>query len=38
VFRHAKYLEAGIQVPAGTLRENEDLIQGVVREVSEESG
>ena len=38
VFRHADFPEAGIQVPAGTLRPGEDPVEGVLREAGEETG
>jgi 8-oxo-dGTP diphosphatase len=38
VFRHAKFPEAGIQVPAGTVEPGESLEDAVFREVSEETG
>jgi 8-oxo-dGTP pyrophosphatase MutT (NUDIX family) len=38
VFRHRDYPEAGLQVPAGTLREGEDPALGAIRETEEETG
>ena len=38
VFRHTDFPEAGIQVPAGTLKTNEDLVAAVLREAQEETG
>lgn len=38
VFRHIDFPEAGIQVPAGTVIENEDLTVAVLREAQEETG
>lgn len=38
VFTHPDAPEAGIQVPAGTLRDGEDPIAGAVREAEEETG
>ena len=38
VFRHPDALEAGIQVPAGTVEEGEDPATAVVREAIEETG
>jgi 8-oxo-dGTP diphosphatase len=38
VFRHTDFPEAGIQVPAGTVREHEDLSTAVLREAREETG
>ena len=38
VFRHADFPEAGIQVPAGTVKTNEDLVAAVLREAEEETG
>jgi ADP-ribose pyrophosphatase YjhB (NUDIX family) len=38
VFRHVDFPEAGIQVPAGTVRDNEDLETAVLREAQEETG
>jgi 8-oxo-dGTP pyrophosphatase MutT (NUDIX family) len=38
VFRHTNYPQAGIQVPAGTVGTNEDLIEATIREASEETG
>jgi 8-oxo-dGTP pyrophosphatase MutT (NUDIX family) len=38
VFRHVDFPEAGIQVPAGTVRDNEDLATAVLREAQEETG
>jgi len=38
VFRHPEAPEAGIQVPAGTVRAGEDLAAAVLREAAEETG
>ena len=38
VFRHTDFPEAGIQVPAGTVKPNEDLAVAVLREAREETG
>lgn len=38
VFRHTRYPEAGIQVPAGTVEEGESLDKAVLREAREETG
>ena len=38
VFRHVLAPEAGIQVPAGTLREGEAPAEGALREAQEETG
>jgi len=38
VFEHVHFPEAGIQVPAGTLQENESLETGALREIEEEVG
>jgi 8-oxo-dGTP pyrophosphatase MutT (NUDIX family) len=38
VFRHTDFPEAGIQVPAGTVKPNEDLAVAVLREAQEETG
>jgi 8-oxo-dGTP pyrophosphatase MutT (NUDIX family) len=38
VFRHLDFPEAGIQVPAGTVKEGEDLAEAVMREAQEETG
>ncbi len=38
VFRHTRYPEAGIQVPAGTVEEGESLADAVLREAHEETG
>jgi 8-oxo-dGTP pyrophosphatase MutT (NUDIX family) len=38
VFAHRDYPEAGLQVPGGTLDEDEDPQAGVLREVKEEAG
>jgi 8-oxo-dGTP pyrophosphatase MutT (NUDIX family) len=38
VFTHSHYPEAGIQVPAGTMRSDEDPITAALREAAEESG
>lgn len=38
VFRHTDFPEAGIQVPAGTVKPNEDLAAAVLREAQEETG
>ena len=38
VFKHVKYPEAGVQVPAGHPEEGESLEEAVVREAEEETG
>ena len=38
VFRHRDYPEAGVQVPAGTLRDGEAPEAGAIRETEEETG
>jgi 8-oxo-dGTP pyrophosphatase MutT (NUDIX family) len=38
VFRHRDYPDAGVQVPAGTLRDGEDPEAGAIRETEEETG
>jgi 8-oxo-dGTP pyrophosphatase MutT (NUDIX family) len=38
VFRHVDFPEAGIQVPAGTVKPGEDLTVAVLREAQEETG
>lgn len=38
VFEHRDYPDAGIQVPAGTVEDNEDLERAAIREAEEESG
>lgn len=38
VFRHTMFPRAGIQIPGGTLRPGEDPVEGVLREVAEETG
>lgn len=38
LFRHLDFPEAGIQVPGGTVRPEEDLIAAVLREAEEETG
>ena len=38
VFRHTNFPEAGIQVPAGTVKPDEPLEAAVLRETNEESG
>lgn len=38
VFEHRDYPEAGIQVPAGTAGDSEDLETAVLRETAEETG
>ena len=38
VFTHRDFPEAGIQVPAGTVEENEDVRAAVLREAEEETG
>src|SRR5215211_4785616 len=38
IFRHADFPEAGFQVPAGTVKANEDLAAAVLREAEEETG
>jgi len=38
IFSHRDYPEAGLQVPAGTVVEGEELVAAVQREVLEESG
>ncbi len=38
VFKHTEHLDAGIQVPAGTVENNESLEDAVLREAQEETG
>ena len=38
IFRHTDFPEAGIQVPAGTVKMNEDLAAAVLIEAEEETG
>jgi len=38
VFRHPDHPEAGLQVPAGTIRPGESPVEAVVREAREETG
>ncbi|MBW4675731.1 MAG: NUDIX domain-containing protein [Desmonostoc geniculatum HA4340-LM1] len=38
VFTHTDFPEAGVQVPAGTIEENEQASEAVLREIYEESG
>jgi ADP-ribose pyrophosphatase YjhB (NUDIX family) len=38
VFRHKDFPEAGLQVPAGTVDEGEDVLTALYREIEEESG
>lgn len=38
VFQHRHYPEAGLQVPAGTVEDGEELIAALLREIDEESG
>lgn len=38
VFKHKNFQEAGIQVPAGTIEENEEPEKAVIRETMEETG
>src|SRR5687768_12307239 len=38
VFRHRDFPEAGVQVPAGTVEPDEDLVTALMREVEEETG
>ncbi|WP_019413544.1 NUDIX domain-containing protein [Paenisporosarcina sp. TG20] len=38
VFEHKDYPEAGLQVPGGTVEENERLIDAMYREIIEETG
>lgn len=38
VFRHTDFPEAGIQVPAGTVRLDEELSAAILREAQEETG
>ena len=38
VFTHRDYPEAGLQVPAGTVHEGEDILVALRREISEETG
>jgi ADP-ribose pyrophosphatase YjhB (NUDIX family) len=38
VFRHTHFPQAGIQIPGGTLHPGEDPVEGVLREVTEETG
>ena len=38
IFRHTDFPEAGIQVPAGTVKRNEHLAAAVLREAEEETG
>lgn len=38
VFRHPHHADAGIQVPGGTVQDNESLEDAVLREAAEETG
>ncbi|EPD50346.1 hypothetical protein HMPREF1210_02917 [Paenisporosarcina sp. HGH0030] len=38
VFEHKEHPEAGLQVPAGTIEEDEQLIDALYREINEETG
>jgi 8-oxo-dGTP pyrophosphatase MutT (NUDIX family) len=38
VFRHKDIPEAGIQIPKGTVKEEEDTYNAVIREIKEETG
>lgn len=38
VFRHRDFPEVGVQVPAGTVEEGEDLAAAALREAAEETG
>ncbi|TFD99467.1 NUDIX hydrolase [Jeotgalibacillus salarius] len=38
VFRHKDIPEAGIQIPKGTVHENEDTYDAMIREIQEETG
>lgn len=38
VFNHRDFPEAGVQVPAGTVEEGEDIARAVLREAEEETG
>ena len=38
VFEHKDFPEAGLQVPAGTIEEDEPLIDALYREINEETG
>lgn len=38
VFKHKNIPEAGIQIPKGTVKEDEDTFSAVIREVQEETG
>ncbi|MDZ8083994.1 MAG: NUDIX domain-containing protein [Nostoc sp. DedQUE12b] len=38
VFTHTNFPEAGVQVPAGTVEEDEEPSEAVLREIYEESG
>jgi 8-oxo-dGTP pyrophosphatase MutT (NUDIX family) len=38
VFRHKDIPEAGIQIPKGTVKEDEDTYNAVIREIKEETG
>lgn len=38
VFQHKNIPEAGIQIPKGTVKEDEDTFSAVIREVQEETG
>ena len=38
VFRHRDFPEVGLQVPAGTVEENEELERAALREAAEETG
>jgi len=38
IFNHTRFPEAGIQVPGGTVEENETAPEAVLREAREETG